>query len=336
MPKKGFGIEVYLRCRPTTKPAAGFELDDAGNSVKFEFEKNMAKDYVNNQSTLYQFDHFKQILPMNVSQEKVFNTVGRDVVDSCFDGYNGTIFAYGQTASGKTFTITGGAERYEDRGLIPRTLSYIFNEIGQRSDTSYKVLVSYLEIYNDTGYDLLDENHNSKSLFDLPKVSMFENDLGQFVLKNLSIHKADNEEDALNLLFIGDTNRVVSETPMNDASTRSHCIFIIQLEAQKHGEDVKKVSKLQLVDLSGSERVSKSGVDGKTLNEAKNINLSLHYLQQVIVNLNKKMRGENVHVPYRNNTMTMMLRDSIGGNCKTRMIATIHAKAAHLHESLDT
>jgi kinesin family protein 6/9 len=273
---------------------------------------------------------------MSISQEKVFNIVGRDVVDSCFDGYNGTIFAYGQTASGKTFTITGGAERYEDRGMIPRTMSYMYNEIGQRSDTTYKILISYLEIYNDQAYDLLDEKHNSKSLFDLPKVQMFENEFGQFILKNLSIHKADNEEDALNLLFIGDTNRVVSETPMNDASTRSHCIFIIQLEAQKNGEDVKKISKLQLVDLSGSERVGKSGVDGKLLNEAKNINLSLHYLQQVIVNLNKKMRGENVHVPYRNNTMTMMLRDSIGGNCKTRMIATIHGKKAHLHESLDT
>src|SRR5690606_1777861 len=142
------------------------------------------------------------------------------------DGYNGTIFAYGQTASGKTFTITGGAERYEDRGMIPRTLSYIFSEINKRTDTSYKVLVSYLEIYNDQGYDLLDENHSSKSLFDLPKIRMYENDMGQFVLKNLSIHKADNEEDALNLLFIGDTNRVVSDTPMNDASTRSHCIFI--------------------------------------------------------------------------------------------------------------
>ena len=273
---------------------------------------------------------------MNVTQEKVFTSVAKDVIDSCFEGYNGTIFAYGQTASGKTFTITGGAERYEDRGMIPRTLSYIFNEIRQKTDTSYKVLISYLEIYNDQGYDLLDENHSSKNLYDLPKVLMFENEFGQFVLKNLSIHRAESEEDALNLLFIGDTNRVVSETPMNDASTRSHCIFIIQLEAQKPGDDVKKVSKLQLVDLSGSERVSKSGVDGKTLNEAKNINLSLHYLQQVIVNLNKKMRGENVHVGYRNNTMTMMLRDSIGGNCKTKMIATIHAKAAHLGESLDT
>jgi kinesin family protein 6/9 len=336
MPKKGFGIEVYLRTRPTPKPAPGLFVNDDENYVRFEFEKDLSKDYVNNQGTIYQFNHFKQVMPMNITQEKVFDTVGKDVVDSCFDGYNGTIFAYGQTASGKTFTITGGADRYEDRGLIPRTLSYIFNQISTRSDTSYKVLVSYLEIYNGQGFDLLDENHSSKNLFDLPKVQMFENEMGQFVLKNLSIHKADNEEDALNLLFIGDTNRVVSETPMNDASTRSHCIFIIQLEAQKLGEDVKKVSKLQLVDLSGSERVAKSGVDGTILKEAKNINLSLHFLQQVIVNLNKKSRGENVHVPYRNNMMTMVLRDSIGGNCKTRMIATIHAKLAHINESLDT
>ena len=125
-------------------------------------KNNLEKDYVNNTSTIYQFDHFKQVFPMNVSQEKVFTTVAKDVVDSCFEGYNGTIFAYGQTASGKTFTITGGAERYEDRGLIPRTLSYIFNEIRQKTDTSYKVLISYLEIYNDQGYDLLDENHSSK------------------------------------------------------------------------------------------------------------------------------------------------------------------------------
>lgn len=107
---------------------------------------------------------------------------------------------------------------------------------------------------------------------------MYEVSDDQFVLKNLSVHRAENEEDALNLLFIGDTNRVVSETPKNDASTRSHCIFILQLECQKMGEDVKTSSKLHLVDLSGSERPSQTGIDGKTLEEAKNINLSLHYL----------------------------------------------------------
>jgi kinesin family protein 6/9 len=124
------------------------------------------------------------------------------VADSCFEGYNATIFAYGQTGSGKTYTITGGAERYADRGIIPRTISYIFNEISKRNTYQYKVNISYLEIYNDDGYDLLDENHASKSLYDLPKVRMYEVSSDQFILKNLSVHRAENEEDALNLLFI--------------------------------------------------------------------------------------------------------------------------------------
>ena len=117
-----------------------------------------------------------------------------------------------------------------DRGIIPRTLSYIFSHIKNTTTHTFKINVSYLEIYNGNGYDLLDENHASKSIFDLPKVQMQEDKFGKFMLKNLSVHRADNEEDALNLLFIGDTNRVVSETPKNDASTRSHCIFIIEIE----------------------------------------------------------------------------------------------------------
>eukprot|EP00826_Nyctotherus_ovalis_P063340 TRINITY_DN9282_c0_g1_i10.p1 TRINITY_DN9282_c0_g1~~TRINITY_DN9282_c0_g1_i10.p1 ORF type:complete len:584 (+),score=206.55 TRINITY_DN9282_c0_g1_i10:821-2572(+) len=162
-------------------------------------------------------------------------------------------------------------------------------------------------------------------------------------MKGLTVHRADTESDALNHLFIGDTNRVVSETPKNDASTRSHCIFIIQIEAQKYGEDVKTVSKLHLVDLSGSESnshtnlgASKDGLVGERLNEAKYINLSLHYLAQVIEALNKRLSGEMVHVPYRNSMMTMVLRDSLGGNCKTKMIATINPTVSDVYESLST
>ena len=168
---------------------------------------------------------------MLTRQETVFENIAKDVVESAFEGYNGTIFAYGQTNSGKTFTITGGAERYADRGLIPRTLSYIFGKIKKNTTHQFSVNISYLEIYNGAGYDLLDENHSSQNLMDLPKVICQENEQEQFILKNLSVHRAENEEDALNLLFIGDTNRVVSETPKNDASTRSHCIFIIQIES---------------------------------------------------------------------------------------------------------
>jgi kinesin family member 6/9 len=156
------------------------------------------------------------------------------------------------------------------------------------------------------------------------------------LLSGLSVHKAENEEQALNLLFIGDTNRVVSETPKNDASTRSHCIFIIQLEATQAGSDVKTVSRLHLVDLSGSERVGKTGVEGLLLQEARFINLSLHYLEHVIICLNKRAKGEDVHIPYRNSLMTMVLRDSLGGNCKTRMVATISAEASDMDESIST
>ena len=166
---------------------------------------------------------------------------------------------------------------------------------------------------------------------------MYEDRDGHFKLTNLSVHRAQNEEDALNLLFIGDTNRVVSETPKNDASTRSHCIFVIQIESQKLGSDVKRVGKLHLVDLSGSERVHKSNVDdAKIIMESKYINSSLFQLQMVIMNLNKKAKGEDVHIPFRNSMMTMILRDSLGGNCRTKMIATISALQEDMGESLGT
>ena len=274
---------------------------------------------------------------MLTQQERVFNEVAKDVIEGCFEGYNGTIFAYGQTGSGKTFTITGGAERYADRGLIPRTLSYIFDHIKKQTDSTFKVNISYLELYNANGYDLLDENHASKSLFDLPKVYPLENQSGHFQLKNLSVHRAENEEDALNLLFIGDTNRVVSETPKNDASTRSHCIFIIEIEVQKQGRDVRSVSKLHIVDLAGSERVYKAGHDDKKIiEEAKNINGSLFQLQLCIMQLNEKAKGKQEHVSFRGSMMTMILRDSLGGNCNTKMIATVSALKEDIYESLGT
>ena len=202
----------------------------------------------------------------------------------------------------------------------------------------FKVNISYLEIYNANGYDLLNEQHATTSLFDLPKVQMQENQHGQFIMKNLSVHRAENEEDALNLLFIGDTNRVVSETPKNDASTRSHCIFIIEIDSQKMGTDVRTISKLHLVDLAGSERVYKAGHnDEKTISEAKNINSSLFALQMCIMQLNEKAQGRPDHfVGFRNSMMTMVLRDSLGGNCNTKMIAAVSALKDDIHESLGT
>lgn len=297
--------------------------------------KNQSAGYVNNSKEAFNFS-FNKVFEMAAKQGEVFDNVAKEVIDSALEGYNGTIFAYGQTGSGKTYTITGGAEHYEDRGIIPRTLAYIFSETSKKKDTFFEISVSYLEIYNNEGFDLLNENHTSKNLHDLPKVIPRETENEEIVLTGLSVHKAQNEEDALNLLFIGDTNRVVSETPKNDASTRSHCIFIIQIEAKLAGSDVKTVSRLHLVDLSGSERVGKTGIEGTLFKEATHINLSLHYLEHVIVCLNKRSLGENIHVPYRNSLLTLVLRDSIGGNCKTRMIANVSAESCDIDESIST
>lgn len=157
------------------------------------------------------------------------------------------------------------------------------------------------------------------------------------VLKNLSIKKAESVEDMLNILFVGDTNRVVCQTPLNDVSTRSHCIFTIFIESKSPLSEVKTFSKINLVDLSGSERIGKTHAQGKLLHEACSINLSLHYLEQVIVCLQERAKGnKGVFVPYRNSLMTMMLKDSLGGNCKTRMISTVYLTAEGLEESLST
>jgi kinesin family protein 6/9 len=150
----------------------------------------------------------------------------------------------------------------------------------------------------------------------------------------VSTHRADNEEEALNLLFLGDTNKAITETPMNQASSRSHCIFTMQVERRLQGSDTVRRAKVNLVDLAGSERVHKMGLDGQTLMEAKHINLSLHALEQVVVAL-QEGPGRS-HIPYRNSMMTMMLKDSLGGNCRTVMIATASPRGDHLLEGIST
>ncbi|TPP55710.1 Kinesin protein [Fasciola gigantica] len=195
--------------------------------------------------------------------------------------------------------------------------------------------ISYLEIYNENGYDLLDAQHESAAkLEEMPRVTLYEDtEAGTVHLKNLSIHPATSVDEALNLLFMGDTNRIIAETPMNEASTRSHCIFTIHIMARSGNCSKVRRSKLHLVDLAGSERAHKSGIDGTTLTEAKYINLSLHYLEQVIVALSDKQR---THVPYRNSMMTMVLRDSLGGNCLTSMIATCSLEQRNMQETIST
>eukprot|EP00731_Ephydatia_muelleri_P027714 Em0019g587a len=267
--------------------------------------RSEASGVVNNKKETFSFK-FSHVFDQDSRQEDIFENVAKGVIDNCLQGYNGTIFAYGQTGSGKTFTITGGAERYNDRGIIPRAISYLFQQYEKTAGVIHSTHISYLELYNESGYDLLDPKHEGAKLEDLPRATMFEDGEGNVHLKNLSLHSVNSEEEALNWLFMGDTNRMIAETPMNMASTRSHCIFTIHLSSREPGSDVIRKAKLHLVDLAGSERVGKTGVVGTLLTEAKYINLSLHYLEQVIVALSERSR---THIPYRNSMLTSVLRD---------------------------
>ncbi|KAK2540190.1 Kif6 [Columba livia] len=302
------------------------------SSLEIIVPRDLADGFVNNKQESYKFK-FQKIFDQEAKQDVVFDNIAKPVAECVLAGYNGTIFAYGQTGSGKTFTITGGAERYSDRGIIPRTLSYIFDQLQKDGSKVYTTHVSYLEIYNECGYDLLDPRHEASRLKDLPKVTIMEDPDQNIHLKNLSLQQATNEEEALNLLFLGDTNRMIAETPMNQASSRSHCIFTIHISSKEPGSATIRRSKLHLVDLAGSERVAKTGVGGHILTEAKYINLSLHHLEQVIIALAEKNRS---HIPYRNSMMTSVLRDSLGGNCMTTMIATLSVDRRNIDESIST
>uniref|UniRef100_A0A3P8RW44 Kinesin family member 6 n=1 Tax=Amphiprion percula TaxID=161767 RepID=A0A3P8RW44_AMPPE len=290
-------VHVIKRLFPSETPLAKYFFlpkEQTGASLEFVVPRDLADGFVNNKRECYKF-RFQKVFDQATKQEEIFEHIAKPVADSVLAGYNGTIFAYGQTGSGKTFTITGGAQRYNDRGIVPRTLSYLYERFSQDSNMVYTTNISYLEIYNEVGYDLLDSRHEASRLEDLPKSA--------------------NEEEALNLLFLGDTNRMIAETPMNQASTRSHCIFTVHLCRREPGSATVRRSKLHLVDLAGSDRVSKTGLNGQLLTEAKYINLSLHYLEQVIIALSEKNRS---HIPYRNSMLTSVLRDSLGGNCIRR------------------
>ncbi|KAL3666943.1 hypothetical protein V7S43_007890 [Phytophthora oleae] len=281
--------------------------------------------------------HFNDVFDPSVSQEQVFNEVCLDIVHSALDGYNGTILAYGQTGSGKTYTITGG-EHYADRGIIPRVLSTIFEEFEKKPNMRYSCYISYLEIYNENVYDLLDRSHTDQPIEEWTKVMLMDDDEGDMHFRNLGVFEAVSEEEALNLLFLGNMNRVTSDTPMNQASSRSHSIFSIMIESRPVDSDMIVTSKLHLVDLAGSERVYKRDGTQRMRSEGKHINLSLHHLEQVILSLRSKRNAVSraYHIPYRNSMLTSVLRGSLGGNCKSVFIATLNPESDFLDESIST
>ncbi|XP_071592446.1 kinesin-like protein KIF13A isoform X3 [Heliangelus exortis] len=268
-------------------------------------------------------------------QEVVFKCLGEGILEKAFQGYNACIFAYGQTGSGKSFSMMGNAEQL---GLIPRLCCALFQRISveENESHSFKVEVSYMEIYNEKVRDLLDPKGSRQSL----KVREHKV-LGPYV-DGLSQLAVTNFEDIESLMSEGNKSRTVAATNMNEESSRSHAVFniiVTQTLYDLHsGNSGEKVSKVSLVDLAGSERVSKTGAAGERLKEGSNINKSLSTLGLVISSLADQAagKGKNKFVPYRDSVLTWLLKDNLGGNSQTAMIATISPAADNYEETLST
>uniref|UniRef100_A0A3Q1AN24 Kinesin family member 13Bb n=1 Tax=Amphiprion ocellaris TaxID=80972 RepID=A0A3Q1AN24_AMPOC len=268
-------------------------------------------------------------------QDVVFQCLGENLLDNAFMGYNACIFAYGQTGSGKSYTMMGSAEQ---PGLIPRLSSSLFSRTVQeaREGESFTVEVSYMEIYNEKVRDLLDPKGSRQAL----RVREHKV-LGPYV-DGLSHLAVASYKDIESLMSEGNKSRTVAATNMNEESSRSHAVFNIILTHTlmdlQSGTSGEKVSKLSLVDLAGSERAAKTGAAGERLKEGSNINKSLSTLGLVISALAEQGAGKNKSkfVPYRDSVLTWLLKDSLGGNSRTAMVATISPAADNYDETLST
>ena len=319
-------VKVVVRCRPMngTERGAGrvrvVEMDPGGGQVLVRDPKGAAGE----PPKAFTFD---MVYNWESTQKQVYDNTARGIVNSTMEGYNGTIFAYGQTGTGKSHTMEGQREPQDLWGIIPRSFNHIFDAIDGAEDTDFLVRASYLEIYNEDVRDLLAKNaHNKLELKESVDTGVYVKDLTAFVVKNVA--------QITNVLNVGQKNRSVGATKMNLNSSRSHSIFTITVEQSSRGADGHiRVGKLNLVDLAGSERQSKTGATGERLKEATKINLSLSALGNVISAL---VDGKSGHIPYRDSKLTRLLQDSLGGNTKTLMIANLGPADYNYDETLST
>ncbi|XP_015667511.1 kinesin-1 heavy chain isoform X1 [Protobothrops mucrosquamatus] len=268
--------------------------------------KFQGEDTVVIASKPYVFDH---VFQSHTSQEQVYNDCAKKIVKDVLEGYNGTIFAYGQTSSGKTHTMEGKLHDPDGMGIIPRIVQDIFNYIYSMDENlEFHIKVSYFEIYLDKIRDLLDVSKTNLSVHeDKNRVPYVKGCTERFVC---------SPDEVMDTIDEGKSNRHVAVTNMNEHSSRSHSIFLINVKQENTQTEQKLSGKLFLVDLAGSEKVSKTGAEGAVLDEAKNINKSLSALGNVI----SALAENSTYVPYRDSKMTRILQDSLGGNCRTTIV----------------
>ncbi|KAL0558103.1 hypothetical protein IC582_006667 [Cucumis melo] len=275
----------------------------------------------------YAFDH---VLDESCTNGSVYELVVRDIIHAAVEGFNGTAFAYGQTSSGKTFTMNGSET---DAGVIHRAVKDVFEKIHATSDREFLIRVSYMEIYNEEINDLFAVENNKLPIHESLERGIFVAGLKEEIVSNA--------DQVLKLIKQGEVNKHFGETNMNARSSRSHTIFrmVIESKGKEMGENLSadsiRVSVLNLVDLAGSERIAKTGAEGTRLKEGKHINKSLMILGNVINKLSEgvKQRG---HIPYRDSKLTRILQPALGGNAKTSIICTIAPEEVHIEETKGT
>ncbi|KAK7294947.1 hypothetical protein RJT34_17847 [Clitoria ternatea] len=332
-------VRVAVRLRPRNAEEMIADADFA-DCVELQPELKRLKLRRNNwDSDTYEFD---EVLTEFASQKRVYEVVAKPVVESVLDGYNGTVMAYGQTGTGKTFTLGRlGDGDTSDRGIMVRSMEDIFADLSPDTDS---VTVSYLQLYMETLQDLLNPANDNIPILDDPRT-------GDVSLPGATLVEIRDQQSFLELLRVGEANRVAANTKLNTESSRSHAILMVYIKRSvmesediassqngdashltKPSKPLVRKSKLVVVDLAGSERVHKSGSEGHMLEEAKSINLSLSSLGKCI----NALAENNAHVPFRDSKLTRMLRDSFGGTARTSLIVTIGPSPRHRGETSST
>ena len=307
-------IHVYIRLKP----------------IKEKTETNFIYDSksITNSKTKEIFT-FDSVIPPTMSNKEIFEKLIKDSLSNLLKGINISIFAYGQTSTGKTFTMKG--ETKSNEGLIPLSIKEIFNSLNNKesSITKYIVKVSYSEIYNETVNDLIDSTKKNLEIRESSQKGIFVNNLSEITVTSV--------EKAMQLLNKGEANRIIAETKLNEKSSRSHTIFKINIEFfvkdKINNKEKKYNAQLNLVDLAGSENVSKAKCEGMRIKEGGNINKSLLALSNVI---NKLSQNNKSFVNYRDSKLTRLLQTALGGNSKTTIICTMVDDNSHYSETLNT
>lgn len=328
-------VKVSVRVRPLTEEDLKFS---GRESIVEDIDLSAGIITVKKDSDRKSFN-FDTLFDQTCSQKHIYEKVGKPVVESVLNGYNSTILAYGQTGTGKTFTMIGGGKK--QRGIIPRCAKEIFKASQTDLSHSYSIKVGFMQLYMEVLQDLIKPNPNN------PIIIREDADEGVF-LSGLNWMDVFNVQDCMNYLSIGDKNRSIAFTNMNAQSSRSHAVFMLKVEKRikkdlsipdspvKRRETTDSTmtkATLYLVDLAGSERVSKTKISGNRLDEAKNINLSLLALGNVIQALSD---GKSRFIPFRDSKLTRILEQSLGGNSKTSMIVTVGPSPANFQETLSS